>query len=422
MKNRLDTTGYDSQRTVFRYAQKACGKVFFGDKLLFWIKIENFYPKQQLISNRFFSMSSSTNKILKLCVISKISICCLLFCCVCSPSVFAQKLIKIGYGVGHFQQKPDRTYSILNAQSLILSYEKGIKTKFWTFGVNLECTNAKTYFQDNLVGSVHNYDLFYTSLGLDWKYYFGQRTNDFYIGTGLLFTAYTSDFLSGVSAQLGWQKQVSRYLSVNTFVNMSAQMPIDDPGPLVRYNFNCQLAYNFPFSKNKENAENIRRIKAKTAFKPSNLLKIGIGTHMLFVDGPKGGSVNATLERALSPHWSMAFNAELMGNSDLERTDKLNEFRLLIQPDFRYYPQTVFQGFYIGSGLGIVGGYGRSFDLSATDPRYKPFSELIFDIKLGVQTALTKKYVGNIFISPALLGSTEVTPLFRAGIQVGVKK
>ena len=199
-------------------------------------------------------------------------------------------------------------------------------------------------------------------------------------------------------------------------------MPIDDPGLLVRYNFNCQLAYNFPFSKNKENAENILRIKAKTAFKSRNLIKFGIGTQMLFVDGPKGGGVNATLERSLSPHWSMAFNAELMGNSDLRQTDKLNEFRLLIQPDFRYYPQKVFQGFYIGSGLGIVGGYGRSFDRSATNPRYKPFSELIFDIKFGVQTALTKKYVGNIFISPALLGSAEVTPLFRAGIQVGVKK
>ena len=143
---------------------------------------------------------------------------------------------------------------------------------------------------------------------------------------------------------------------------------------------------------------------------------------MLFVDGPIGGGVNATLERSFSPHWSVGFNAELMGNSDLRQTEKLSEFRLLIQPDFRYYPQTVFQGFYIGSGLGVVGGYGRNFSHSAINPPYALFSELIFDIKFGVQTALTKKYVGNIFISPALLGSAEVTPLFRAGIQVGVKK
>ena len=150
------------------------------------------------------------NRLLNLCVISKMSICCLLFCAVCTPSVSAQKLLKIGYAMGHFEQKPERTFSTFNAQSLILSYEKGIKTKFWTFGVNLECTNAKTYFSDDLVGTTYDYDLFYASLGLDWKYYFGQRTNDFYVGTGLLFTARTSDFLSGVSAQLGWQKQVSR--------------------------------------------------------------------------------------------------------------------------------------------------------------------------------------------------------------------
>ena len=46
------TTGYGLQRTVFRYAQKACRKDFFGDKLLFLIKIENFYQKQQLLSKK----------------------------------------------------------------------------------------------------------------------------------------------------------------------------------------------------------------------------------------------------------------------------------------------------------------------------------------------------------------------------------
>ena len=36
------TTGHDSQRTVFRYVQKTCGKGFFGGKLFFLIKIFNF--------------------------------------------------------------------------------------------------------------------------------------------------------------------------------------------------------------------------------------------------------------------------------------------------------------------------------------------------------------------------------------------
>ena len=43
---------HDSQRTVFRSAQKACGKDFFGEKLLFLIKIFNFYQKQQLPSQK----------------------------------------------------------------------------------------------------------------------------------------------------------------------------------------------------------------------------------------------------------------------------------------------------------------------------------------------------------------------------------
>ena len=30
------TEGYNSQRTVFRYAQKTCGKDFFGEKLFFF--------------------------------------------------------------------------------------------------------------------------------------------------------------------------------------------------------------------------------------------------------------------------------------------------------------------------------------------------------------------------------------------------
>ena len=49
------TTGHDSLRTVFRYAQKVCGKDFFGETLLFLIKIFNFYQKQQRPSDRFFS-------------------------------------------------------------------------------------------------------------------------------------------------------------------------------------------------------------------------------------------------------------------------------------------------------------------------------------------------------------------------------
>ena len=38
-------TKYDAQRTVFRYAQKACEKDFFGVKFLLLRKNFNFYQK-----------------------------------------------------------------------------------------------------------------------------------------------------------------------------------------------------------------------------------------------------------------------------------------------------------------------------------------------------------------------------------------
>ena len=50
----LRNTKYVLQRTIFSYAQRACEKVFFGENLLFLKKIENFYQKQQILSNRFF--------------------------------------------------------------------------------------------------------------------------------------------------------------------------------------------------------------------------------------------------------------------------------------------------------------------------------------------------------------------------------
>ena len=63
-------TEYDAQHTVLRYAQKTCGKGFFGEKLFFLIKIENFYQKKQLLSDRFFSMSSSVLRFFKRLIIS----------------------------------------------------------------------------------------------------------------------------------------------------------------------------------------------------------------------------------------------------------------------------------------------------------------------------------------------------------------
>ena len=52
-------TRYDAQRTVFRYAQKACEKGFCGVKFLFLRKIFNFSQKQKLHSDRFFFMPHS---------------------------------------------------------------------------------------------------------------------------------------------------------------------------------------------------------------------------------------------------------------------------------------------------------------------------------------------------------------------------
>ena len=58
-------TEHDSLRTVFRYAQKACGRDFFRPNLLFLIKIFNFYQKQQIRSDRFFLMSNGELPVIK---------------------------------------------------------------------------------------------------------------------------------------------------------------------------------------------------------------------------------------------------------------------------------------------------------------------------------------------------------------------
>ncbi len=50
--------GHDAQGTVFRYAQKACGKEGFVVNVLFWIKNFNFYQNNTFTPIDFFMSSS----------------------------------------------------------------------------------------------------------------------------------------------------------------------------------------------------------------------------------------------------------------------------------------------------------------------------------------------------------------------------
>ena len=161
-------------------------------------------------------------------------VCCIfIFTFFNTPSVNAQKLIKIGYSVGSFKQKNYFTESDFNAQSLNLGYEKGIKAKSWSFGLTLDYLKATTFY-DSENGTTYKFDDQYFSLEPNWKYYFGQKTNSAYMGFGLPVTASKYDLLSGVSAKLGFQKQISNKFSAHIGANYSLQMPIDDPGTVRR--------------------------------------------------------------------------------------------------------------------------------------------------------------------------------------------
>ena len=102
------------------------------------------------------------------------------------------------------------------------------------------------------------------------------------------------------------------------------------------------------------------------------------------------------------------------------------QIRFAIHPDFRYYPTTVLHRFYIGSGIGIVAGQGRTYGfLSNGKSQLNIFGEALTDLKIGWQGDFLNRYVWNTFVATGLLiplNGEKVIPIVRLGIQIGLKR
>ena len=105
----------------------------------------------------------------------------------------------------------------------------------------------------------------------------------------------------------------------------------------------------------------------KISPEPAMVFRIGIGSHQLIGGGVAGGNISFNCEDPVGKHLSWTANFVMMMNPiDLALppdTRGAYQTRFIIQPDFRYYPTTVLRRLYIGSGLGIVAGYGKTIGI-----------------------------------------------------------
>jgi hypothetical protein len=349
------------------------------------------------------------------------------FLAFCTPSVFGQKLVKLGYSFGNFDQKFYQSDTKLNAQGFQFSYEKASRLRDWSWGLTLDFSHVQRYFP--VTNGIIPEPLNLLTIEPDWKYYFQEKTNNFYVGLGLPISI-SYDVFGGLSAKIGYQKWLNSHFAVHIGGFYGLQMPIDDPGPVKRLGGLLQLAYILPYSETSQKEREMQRIEQKMAFRPVSIFKIGGGVHMLYVDGPVGGGIYASLEKTLSPHWSINYNLELIGNGQECCTDEemrnINQFRLIVQPDFRYYPNEVLRGFYIGSGLGMIGGYGKVDNVFINGKRnFKAFAELVLDVKMGVQFKVSPKNRCNAFFNLGLAADPifgELAPFARSGLQVSLQR
>lgn len=168
----------------------------------------------------------------------------------------------------------------------------------------------------------------------------------------------------------------------------------------------------------------------KTTPEPIMILRVGLGTHQIVGNGATGGNISFNCEEPINKHLSWTANFDILMNPiDLALppdTRGSYQTRFIIQPDFRYYPTAVLRRFYIGGGLGIVAGQGKTYGISPHGkPRLNIFAEALTDIKFGFQGTLLDRYLWNAFTSSGLLlplNGDKKMPIFQIGLQLGRKR
>ncbi len=175
-------------------------------------------------------------------------------------------------------------------------------------------------------------------------------------------------------------------------------------------------------------------VKAQKVIKntPEHLMvfRVGVGGQQLFGIRPTGGNISINCEAAVSKHLSWTANFDVM-MTPIELalppdTRGSYQVRFAIHPDFRYYPTGVLRRFYIGSGIGIVAGQGRTYGILPNGrPQLNIFGEALTDLKIGWQGKLLDRYVWNAFAATGLLiplNGDKIIPIVRLGIQIGLKR
>ena len=168
----------------------------------------------------------------------------------------------------------------------------------------------------------------------------------------------------------------------------------------------------------------------KTTPEPMMVFRIGVGGQQLLSNSPAGGNFSINCESPVSKHVSWTANFDVMMNPiDVALPPDVRssyQVRFAIHPDFRYYPTTVLRRFYIGSGLGIVGGQGRTFGILPNGKsQLNIFGEALTDLKVGFQGHLLDRYVWNTYVATGLLiplNGDKIIPMVRLGIQIGLKR
>ena len=168
----------------------------------------------------------------------------------------------------------------------------------------------------------------------------------------------------------------------------------------------------------------------KIPTQPLMVFRVGIGGHQLLGNSPLGGNISFNCEDRVGKHLSWTANFVAMMNPiDLSLPPDVRgsyQTRLIIQPDFRYYPTEALHHFYIGGGLGIVGGHEKITGISPYGKsQLHIFCEALTDIKIGWQGSLFDRYVWNAFTASGLLlplNGEKTLPILRFGIQLGLVK
>jgi hypothetical protein len=177
----------------------------------------------------------------------------------------------------------------------------------------------------------------------------------------------------------------------------------------------------------------------KKVKKLQSQIKLNIGSHMLYVDGPIGGDLGFGYEGAISKNWTLSSNLDVLIN-EFDRfhgNKRFLETRISVYPEIRFYPYKAHEWFFTSFAMGFNWGRGESqseggvfLNPDGTHP-IQTIRETFIDLRFGWQQPIKSKFYFGIFagaglvfplvISDFLIIPTDMYPMFKVGLQIGRK-